>query len=167
MQRRRDKCCSSALLSTFSRRARLPLSTSLISVHSVSNSCPISCRCNGKHSKFVGLHKGDRNAGRGFGRELLTWDAFGHEMLTCSTQQNLEFVRLAVESLQKGVYPNVPNGAVSIANCMLLWDFDFHEICRTRAISRLGKLLIELPFGKSIHRKPSRMAQTGKHPFTL
>jgi hypothetical protein len=77
----------------------LQMSTSLISVHSVSNSCPISWQCKGKHSKFIGLHKRDRKAGRGFGRELLTWDAFGHEMLKCSTQQNFEFVRLAVESL--------------------------------------------------------------------
>lgn len=29
-----------------------------------------------------------RNVDRGFGRELLTRDAFGHEILTCSMQQN-------------------------------------------------------------------------------
>jgi hypothetical protein len=33
-----------------------------------------------------------------------------------------------------GVYPNVPNGAVSIANCLILWDFEIHEFHSKRAI---------------------------------
>jgi len=28
---------------------------------------------------------------------------------------------------EKGVYRNVPNGAVSIANCLILWDFEIHK----------------------------------------
>jgi len=41
------------------------------------------------HNEFLGLNKRGRKAGRGFGQELLIWDAFGHEMLTFLTQQIL------------------------------------------------------------------------------
>jgi hypothetical protein len=47
----------------------------------------------GKRRKFIGLRKVGRKSGRGFGRELLTWDAFGHEMLTCSAQQKSTLCR--------------------------------------------------------------------------
>jgi hypothetical protein len=33
-----------------------------------------------------------------------------------------------------GVGPNVPNGMVSIANCLILWEFETHEIRAKRAI---------------------------------
>jgi hypothetical protein len=35
---------------------------------------------------------------------------------------------------QRGVYPNVPNVAVSIANCLILWNFEIHELHSKRAI---------------------------------
>jgi hypothetical protein len=28
----------------------------------------------------------------------------------------------------RAVYPNVPNGAVSIANSLILWDFDIRQV---------------------------------------
>jgi hypothetical protein len=37
-------------------------------------------------------------------------------------------------ALIRGVDPNVPSGAVSIANCLILWDFKNHELRSKRAI---------------------------------
>jgi hypothetical protein len=43
-----------------------------------------------------------------------------------------EFVRQLAQF--RGVYPNVPNGAVSVANCLILWDFEIHEFHSKRPI---------------------------------
>lgn len=36
--------------------------------------------------------------------------------------------------LDRGVGPNVPNGMVSIANCLILWELETHEARSKRAI---------------------------------
>jgi len=40
----------------------------------------------------------------------------------------------AIALSTRDVYPNVPNGAVSIANRLILWDFEIHELHSKRAI---------------------------------
>lgn len=43
-------------------------------------------------------------------------------------------LELRTRRIVRGVYPNVPNGTVSIANCLILWDFEIHELHSKRAI---------------------------------